>query len=170
MTPFHVNVRALKRKRIIYASIIIFALTSGWFGAKLFQFMTDYRDERIALRNFKIKIKEVEAKDNDTFAITVFLNNSHPRDLLILTIAFSVFENNTEGLVMTGMIDYTKHAEGLNLRVGTKHTETFTKQALTQLKHDTPIQVRVNISTLIQTKYYSKVRSKTGTNATLTFY
>lgn len=170
MKPFRgVKVRNLNRKKVVLTGIIIFALITAWFGSKLILFMVDYKAERVSLLNLKLSITNVEAEENDTFFISVHLNNNHSRDITIKQIIFNIFENKTGNRLMTGMIDYSVN-NGFILSGHAEHTEEFTEKALAQIEHGTPIDVRVVVSVRIRTKYYRESRIKSETNTTITFY
>lgn len=161
----------MNRKKVVLTGIIIFASITAWFGSKLILFMVDYKDERLSLTNVKLSITNVEAEENDTFLISVDLNNNYSRDITIKLIMFNIFENKTGDILMTGMIDYSaREHNGFILSGHAEHTEEFTEKAVTQIEHGTPIDVRVVVSAWIRTKYFPESRIKSKTNATLTFY
>lgn len=108
-----IKVRYLKSNKVVLTGIIILVSTTAWFGVRLVLFMVDYKGEWISLINFKISITKFDAEENDTFLISVNLNNSHSKDVLIKLISFNVFENKTNDLLMTGLIDYNAHSDGL---------------------------------------------------------
>lgn len=130
--------------------------------------MADYKDEQTSITTFRPSIKKVELLDNNTFIVSVNLNNSHSRDILIKVIKFSVFEKNTEDPLVSGLEYYAAQSQGYILKGNAMQTETFSKEARTQIKPNTTIEIRARVSTVISTKYFDEVKLGTETNTKVT--
>jgi len=129
--------------------------------------MADYKDEQKSLTNFKPSIKKVELLENNTFVISVSFNNSHSRDMLIKVIKFSVFEKDTEDMLVSGLEYYADQGEGYTLKSNAIQTETFTKEARTQITNSTSVETRARVITIISTKYFDEVKFGTETYTTI---
>jgi hypothetical protein len=130
--------------------------------------MADYKDEEKSLTAFEPSIKKVEFLENNTFIISVNLNNSHSREMLIKMIKFSVREKDTEVILVSGLEYYADHGEGYTLKGNSIQTETFSKEARTQITTNTTVETRARVITIISTKYFDEVKFGTETYTTIT--